>query len=138
MKMIPASIWVMMMSAAFFLSRTLVVSTLAVCLSACGNAAGDFVRSSGLGPKTAEAQDFVAKSRPENIDFIPVGTVSAGPANPAKKPDEVKKAEDELDSLRERNANAGASAAAAGGTPPPEPALMPNKAKDKAKAKNSP
>ena len=101
-------------------------------LSACaGNPTHDILTSTGLGPKTAAAQDFVVKSRQESITYIPVGTTSAGPSTAAKNAQQVKEAESELDNLREKNANAGAAAAAVGGTPPPDPVLMPKKAKAK-------
>lgn len=116
-------------------SRVTILVGLGVSLAACGNAAGDFVRSTGLGPTTAQPQGFVVQSRPNDIDFISIGTAKPGPTNPAKNAQQVKDAETEMDSLRARNANAGAAAAAAGGTPLPDPALTPA---NMTKAKKSP
>ncbi|WP_157961409.1 hypothetical protein [Microvirga flavescens] len=121
------------------MSRLTILSGIGAFLAGCGgNTAGEFVRSSGLGPKTAEPQTFVVQSRKGTVDYIPVGTVAAGPANPAKNAEQVKEAEQEMDSLRARNANAGAAAAAAGGTPPPDPALTPASANAKKKVQTTP
>lgn len=106
-------------------SRAIILGGTGIILAACGNTAGNFVRSTGLGPNTAQPEAFVVQSRSGEVDFIPVGTSQPGPSNAAKNAQQIKDAEAEMDALRARNANAGAAAAAAGGTPPPDPALTP-------------
>jgi hypothetical protein len=108
-----------------------------VALAACsGNTAGNFVRSTGLGPTTAASPDFVAASRSQNLDYIPINPSGPGREAPAKTADQVKAVEAEMDSVREQNAAAGAAAAEAGGTPAPDPVLTPaNKRNSKATVK---
>jgi hypothetical protein len=109
---------------------------LAVLAGCSGNAAGDFVRSTGFGPTTAATPGFVASTRPKDVDFIPIQDPGPGRPTPAKTVDQVKAVEAEMDAVRERNAAAGAVAAQAGGTPPPDPALTPAK-KRNPKASNA-
>jgi hypothetical protein len=47
----------------------------------------------GAGGKPAPAPEFVAGSRPADLDYVPVGTTKAGPAKPARKPEEAKAVE---------------------------------------------
>jgi hypothetical protein len=106
-------------------------------LAACsGNPTGNLLASSGLGPKTAQSQDFVVNSRPASVDYIPINPAEPGRTTPAKTAEQVKAVEEELDGVRERNAAAGAVAAQAGGTPPPDPVLIPAK-KTKSKASST-
>ncbi|WP_457091154.1 hypothetical protein [Microvirga sp. P5_D2] len=85
------------------------------------NPVRDIATAVGAGPKTAPAPDFVTSSRPQSLDYMPIGTPVEGRPTAARTAEEVKKAEGELDSLRARNEAAGAAAARLGGTPPPEP-----------------
>lgn len=90
-----------------------------------GNPTGEFLESSGLAPKTAPRPDFVAASRPQNLDYIPIGTPQEGRPTAAKTADEVKAAEAELDSVRAQNQVRGEAAAQLGGTPAPTPVAAP-------------
>lgn len=90
-----------------------------------GNPTGEFLESSGLAPKTAPRPDFVAASRPQNLDYIPIGTPQEGRPTAAKTVDEVKAAEAELDSVRAQNQVRGEAAAQLGGTPAPAPVAAP-------------
>jgi len=89
------------------------------------NPVRDIATAVGAGPQVAPTPDFVAQSRPQNLDYMPIGTPVEGRPTPARSPDEIKAAESELDALRARNESAGAAAARLGGTPPPEPIKMP-------------
>lgn len=89
------------------------------------NPVRDIAVSVGAGPKVAPSPDFVASSRPQNLDYVPVGTAQEGRPTAARTADEIKAAESDLDALRARNEAAGAAAARLGGTPPPEPIQMP-------------
>jgi hypothetical protein len=110
-------------------------------LGACSggfNPARDVASALGAGPKMAATPDFVAKSRPTNLDYIPVGATTDGRPTPARSADEVKAQESELDALRTRNEAAGAAAAEAGKTPPPEPVKLPtNTSQPTVQKKNS-
>lgn len=103
----------------------------AVTAGCSGNPTGDFLESSGLAPKTAPRLDFVAASRPQSLDYIPIGTPQQGRPTAAKTADEVKAAEAELDALRAQNQTRGEAAAQLGGTPAPEPVAMPTTASAK-------
>lgn len=79
----------------------------------------------------AETPDFVARSRPDALDYMPIGDAQPGRQTPARTPEEIKAAEAEMDSLRARNEAAGAAAARLGGTPEPEPVILPRKPNSK-------
>ncbi|RDI59799.1 hypothetical protein [Microvirga subterranea] len=89
------------------------------------NPTRDLFAAVGAGPKVAQTPDFVASSRPEKLDFLPVGTSEPGRSTPARTADEVKAAEAELDALRAQNEAAGKAAAQLGGTPAPQPVPLP-------------
>ncbi|MCC2650029.1 MAG: hypothetical protein K0Q60_184 [Microvirga sp.] len=101
-------------------------------LLAAGGVAGcssnpvrDVASSLGAGPQVAPTPDFVARSRPADIDYMPIGTPVPERPTPARTAEEIKAAEAELDALRSRNEAAGAAAAELGKTPPPEPVRLP-------------
>ena len=89
------------------------------------NPVRDVATSLGAGPQVAPTPDFVARSRPATLDYMPIGTSVPDRPTPARTADEIKAAEAELDALRTRNEAAGAAAAEAGKTPPPEPVRLP-------------
>ncbi|WP_048707717.1 hypothetical protein [Microvirga massiliensis] len=85
------------------------------------NPVRDIVAAVGGGPPPAETPDFVASTRPEKLDYIPVGTPDRR-KTPARTADEVKAVESELDTVRSRNEAAAQAAREAGATPAPKPA----------------
>lgn len=91
-------------------------------LSACSgdvNPVRDAVVATGLAGQTKEAQDFVKRSRPANLEYMPVG-VSAAPRNVTKKsPDQIKALETELDTVRTGNEAKAAEARRAGAASAP-------------------
>ena len=89
------------------------------------NPVRDVATSVGAGPQVAATPDFVARSRPANLEYMPIGTPVPDRPTPARTADEIKAAEAELDALRSRNEAAGADAAELGKTPPPEPVRLP-------------
>ncbi|MBB3019359.1 hypothetical protein FHR70_002424 [Microvirga lupini] len=104
----------------------------ALTLLAAGGAAGcnsnpvrDVATSLGAGPQVAPTPDFVARSRPATLDYMPIGTPVPERPTPARSAAEIKAAEAELETLRARNEAAGAAAAELGKTPPPEPIRLP-------------
>jgi hypothetical protein len=108
-------------------------------LTACSspNPAGEFVESTGFGPKVAARPDFVTQTRPQSLDYMTIGTSDPGRATSAKTVAEVKAAEAELDADRARNFAKGTAAANLGGTPPP-PVVTPTAAKKPAGKKPAP
>ena len=105
-----------------------VVTMLAAGLAGCNggfNPVRDVATSVGAGPQMAATPDFVARTRPANLDYMPIGTPAPERPTPARTADEIKAAEAELDALRARNEAAGAAAAELGNTPPPEPIKLP-------------
>jgi len=89
------------------------------------NPVRDVATSLGAGPRSAPTPDFVARSRPANLDYMPIGTPVPDRPTPARTAEEIKAAEAEMDALRSRNEAAGAQAAELGKTPPPEPVRLP-------------
>ncbi|MCG7394135.1 hypothetical protein MHY87_14600 [Microvirga sp. ACRRW] len=106
------------------LLAVLVAANVTACAGG-SNPVRDIAGAVGAGPQVAATPDFVASSRPQNLDYMPIGTPVEGRPTPARSPDEIKAAESELDALRNRNEAAGAAAAKLGGTPPPEPITLP-------------
>jgi hypothetical protein len=99
-----------------------------VCLSGCNgsfNPVRDVATAVGAGPQLAATPDFVARSRPADLEYMPIGTPAVERPTAARTADEIKAAEAELDALRTRNEAAGAAAAELGKTPPPEPIKLP-------------
>jgi len=93
-------------------------SALAAC-SADTNPVRDVFVAAGAGGVPSPAPDFVARSRPQSLDYVPVGTAKTGPAAPARKPEEAQAVEAELDVLRARTEAEAAALRAAGASPPP-------------------
>jgi hypothetical protein len=89
------------------------------------NPVRDVATAVGAGPQAAATPDFVARSRPANLEYMPIGTPVPERPTPARTAEETKAAEAELDALRTRNEAAGAAAAELGKTPPPEPIRLP-------------
>lgn len=94
-----------------------------VALAACSetNLVRDSFVAVGAGPQNAETPDFVAETRPANLDYVPVGSTAPARTTAARTADEVKAAEAELEAIRERNERAAQSALRSGQTPPPAP-----------------
>ncbi|MEH3144517.1 MAG: hypothetical protein PGN34_04035 [Methylobacterium frigidaeris] len=85
-----------------------------LCLGGCvldGTGIRDTIKSAGFAPKPVEAPGFVAASRRDGGDFLPVG-VSAPPREiGAKSAAGVKDLEADLDASRRRNEARGREAA---------------------------
>lgn len=109
---------------ALVLASTVLAGGLAGC-NGSFNPVRDVATAVGAGPQVAATPDFVARSRPANLEYMPIGTPSVERSTPARTADEIKAAEAELDALRARNEAAGAAAAELGSTPPPEPVRIP-------------
>src|SRR5687768_7991520 len=84
------------------LRRSLAAAGLAA-LSGCmadANPVRDAAVAVGFGAKVTPAPEFVARTRPAELDYIPVGTAVAGRPTAARTAAEVKAAEAELDAVR--------------------------------------
>ena len=99
------------------LPRVLVLVAVAAMAGCSGDAnpVRDAAVAVGAGPKIAPAPDFVARTRPARLDYIPIGTAGSGHPTPARTAAEVKAARAELDALRK--ANEAAAEAARRGQP---------------------
>jgi hypothetical protein len=100
----------------------------ALALAGCStdfNPVRDVFVATGVGAKPKPAPDFVAQSRPESLDYLPVGVSAPPRAIRGKTPAETKSAEAELDELRAANETKAAEARQAGATPPPAPVTPP-------------
>ena len=95
------------------------MSTLAACVTET-NPVREAATAVGLGPKIDPAPEFVARSRPAKLDFIPVGAAAEGRPTPARSADQVKATEAELEAARAAN-EAAAAAARQGAAPAPLP-----------------
>lgn len=71
-----------------------------------------------------ESKDFVKETRPDELNYIPVGTKVDRDAR-KMTPSEFRQIEADLDAQRTRNESAGAAAKTAGATPPPAPIKLP-------------
>jgi hypothetical protein len=96
------------------------VANVAACADG-SNPTKELANSLGIGPKTAPSPDFVARSRPQSLDYMPIGVGAGERPTKARTAEEIKAAEAEMDALRARNEAAGAAAARLGGTPEPAP-----------------
>lgn len=90
-------------------------------LQACSPDAGGLQGSLPSGRPAPAAADFVAASRPEKLDYIPVTTPAAEPSPPARSAAEIAAAEAEMEALRARNEARGAAVRRAAGAVKPVP-----------------
>jgi hypothetical protein len=81
------------------------------------NPVRDVAVAVGAGAQPRTAPDFVAGSRPEKLEYLPIGT-SAPPQSKAKPQASVQSLEAEMDAVRAKNEARGAEARAAA-TPAP-------------------
>jgi hypothetical protein len=101
----------------------------AAALGACSgdlNPMRDAAVATGIGAERRKGPDFVEKSRPAELDYLPVGVTAPGRSTAAKPAARVKAVEAEMDAARAANEARGAEARKAGATPPPQaPSLRP-------------
>jgi hypothetical protein len=99
------------------LAAAFLLTIVSVGCSPTTNPVRDVFADFGAGPPKPEAPDFVAQTRPAQLDYIPVGRAAAAPKAAARTPEEIAKLEDELEAARARNEAQGAAARRAGATP---------------------
>ena len=103
---------------------SLVFAVMALALAGCStdvNPVRDVFVATGVGAKPRPAPEFIAQSRPDNLDYLPVGVSAPPRAIRGKTASETKSAEAELDAVRAANEAKAAEARQAGATPPPAP-----------------
>ena len=97
-------------------------------LAACSgdtNPVRDIALSTGVSTPPAKPADFVEQSRPDNLDYQPVGVLPASRSRAAKTAAEVKAAEAEMDQARAQNESKAQSARQLGASPAPAPSSAP-------------
>ena len=97
----------------------------AAACSADTNPVRDIALSTGVSTPAAKPADFVEKSRPDNLDYQPVGEIPPSRSRAAKTAAEVKATEAEMDQARTQNESKAQSARQLGAGPPPSPAGAP-------------
>ena len=88
-------------------------------LQACSRDAGALQGS--VAPSRPAPADFVAASRLDKLDYIPVATPGTEPDPPARTAAEIAAAEAEMEALRARNEARGAAVRRAAGAAKPTP-----------------
>ena len=97
-----------------------------VALAGCGSDEGfkGVAEAAGLATTPQESKAFVREARPNDLEYVPVGS-SVTRAAPRKPVEDYKKIEAALEAKQKANAAAGDTAKSLGATPPPEPAKLP-------------
>lgn len=102
---------------------------IAVTLGGCAgdaNPVRDLALASGItGGEPKPAPDFVTRTRPANLDYMPIGVAPPPRKYRAKDNAAVAGAEAEMNELRTANEKRGAAARRAGATPAPAPVRVP-------------
>jgi hypothetical protein len=108
---------------AFAVASAVAIALLAGACAGEDSLARQGARATGFATTNPGAADFVASSRPADARYLPVG-VSTPPRPTPKTPEDIKKIEAELESLRSANESSAASARSLGSAPPPEPVTV--------------
>ena len=110
---------------ASLIAMTIASLVLAGC-SSDGNLVRDAALASGItGGEPKPAPDFVTRTRPADLDYMPIGKAPPPRAYRAKDKKAVASAEAEMQGLRSANERRGSAARRAGTTPAPAPAQRP-------------
>jgi hypothetical protein len=97
---------------------------LASALGACSgdvNPVRDTLVDSGVGAKPRPAPEFIERSRPQDLDYLPVGVAPPPRRTAAKSEEEVRRAAAEMEAARGRNQAQAEAARRAAGAPAPQP-----------------
>ena len=100
---------------------------LAFLLAACAgdlNPVRDVFVATGIGDVPRERPDFIEETRPERLDYIPVGTVQPTRETAPKTAEEIAEMEEELRRLQSLNEIRAMRARALALSPPPEPVVV--------------
>lgn len=105
------------------------LASVAAALGGCsgdGNLVRDVAMRAGItGGEPKPAPDFVTRTRPESVDYTPIGAAPPPRSTRPKSQAAVSGAEAEMNQLRTANEARAASARRAGASPPPAPVKPP-------------
>lgn len=108
-----------------FLAALLASAALAGCADGA-NPVRDLAVASGVtGGEPKPAPDFVTRTRPASVDYMPIGVSAPKRRYRAKKEDAVKSVESQMDAARGHNDQRGAAARKAGAAAAASPAVPP-------------
>jgi hypothetical protein len=109
------------------LRKLLTGCSLALALSACAgdlNPVRDVFVATGIGEERREGPDFVAETRPERLEFVPIGVEPPPRETAPKTAEEIAEMEEELRRLQAANEARAARARSLTLSPPPEPVVI--------------
>jgi hypothetical protein len=109
------------------LRKLLTGCSLALVLSACAgdlNPVRDVFVATGIGEERREGPDFVAQTRPERLDYVPIGIEPPPRETAPKTAEEIAEMEEEMRRLQAANEARAASARRLALSPPPEPVVV--------------
>lgn len=107
--------------------KFLVLGALAFGLAGCAgdlNPVRDVFVVTGIGDAPDERPDFIEETRPERLEYVPVGTAADERETPPKTPEEILAMEEELRKLQASNETSATSARSLALSPPPEPVVV--------------
>lgn len=103
------------------------IGSLAFLIAGCAgdlNPVRDVFVATGIGDAPRERPDFVEGTRPENLEYIPVGTAAATRETAPKTAEEIAEMEEELRRLQVANETKAAQARRLALSPAPEPVVV--------------
>jgi hypothetical protein len=103
------------------------IGALVLALSGCAgdlNPVRDVFVLTGIGDTPADRPDFVEETRPERLEYVPVGTAAAQRETPPKSTEEILAMEEELRRIRAANETSALEARRLSLSPPPEPVVV--------------
>jgi len=103
------------------------IGALASLISGCAgdlNPVRDVFVATGIGGAPRERPDFVEGTRPEDLQYIPVGTAAATRETAPKTAEEIAEMEEELRLLQAANEERATQAKTLALSPPPEPVVV--------------
>lgn len=103
------------------------IGSLAFLLTGCAgdlNPVRDVFVVTGIGDAPRERPDFVEETRPERLQYIPVGTAAETRETAAKTAEEIVAMEEELRQIQASNESRAAVARSLALSPAPEPVIV--------------
>jgi hypothetical protein len=108
-------------------SKLFAIGAVVLALSGCAgdlNPVRDVFVMTGIGDAPTARPDFVEETRPERLDYVPVGTAATKRATPPKSSEEILAMEEELRRLQALNETSAVQARSLSLSPPPEPIIV--------------
>jgi hypothetical protein len=107
--------------------KFVVVASLAFVLAGCAgdlNPVRDVFVATGIGDAPGARPAFVDETRPDRLQYVPVGTAAAERETPPKTPAEILAMEEELRQLQAANETSASHARSLALSPPPAPVVV--------------